>query len=148
MARSGETFGKKEVRNKKEKKRKDKAKRKLEKKEQGKSSMDDMIAYVDENGVITSTPPDESKKEKVDAESIEIGVPKQGDRESFKIRTGIVNNFDEHKGFGFVTDSRTNESVFIHISDCDGNIRVGCKVEYETEKAIKGLKAVNAKVIK
>jgi len=148
MARSGETFGKKEVRNKKEKKRKDKEKRRLERKEQGKTSMDDMIAYVDENGMITSTPPDETKKEEIDAESIEIGVPKQGERESLKIRTGVVNNFDASKGFGFITDSRTNESVFLHISDCEGDVRTGSKVEFETEKGLKGLKAINAKVMK
>jgi hypothetical protein len=63
MGRSQETFNKKEVKNKKEKKRKDKEKKRLIRKETGKkSSFDDMIAYVDEYGKISSTPPDPSKK--------------------------------------------------------------------------------------
>ena len=60
MSRSQETYNKKEVRNKKEKKRKDKEKKRLDRKEnatEGKS-FDDMIAYVDENGRLSSTPPD------------------------------------------------------------------------------------------
>ena len=48
MARSKETFGKKEVRNKKAKKRKEKEMRKQDRKDQGKKSFDDMIAWVDE----------------------------------------------------------------------------------------------------
>jgi len=49
MARSQETFNKKEVRNKKEKKRKDKEKKKLAKKDNEKTgSLDDMISYVDD----------------------------------------------------------------------------------------------------
>jgi len=76
MGRSQETFNKKEVRNKKEKKRKEKEKKKLAKKESGKSSMDDMIAYVDENGMLTTEPPDPTKKKKdIKLEDIEIGTP-------------------------------------------------------------------------
>ena len=63
MGRSQETFGKKEVRNKKDKKRKDKEQKRAKKKSEGKkSNFDDMIAYVDEFGMITSTPPDPDKK--------------------------------------------------------------------------------------
>ena len=68
MGRSQETFNKKEVRNKKEKKRKDKEKKRLIKKETDKkSSFDDMIAYVDEYGNLSSTPPDPSKKSRIKA---------------------------------------------------------------------------------
>jgi hypothetical protein len=35
-----------------------------------------MIAYVDENGVITDTPPDPDNKQEVDLESIVIAIPK------------------------------------------------------------------------
>ena len=59
MGRSQESFNKKEVRKKKEKKRQDKEKKRLARKEgEKKNSLDDMIAYVDENGMITDTPPD------------------------------------------------------------------------------------------
>ena len=58
MGRTQETFNKKEVRNKKEKKRKEKEKKKLARKEKEKAGgLDDMIAYVDEHGNLSSTPP-------------------------------------------------------------------------------------------
>ncbi len=147
MGRSKETFSKKEVRDRQAKKRKEKEKRKLERKEQGKSSLDDMIAWVDENGVITSTPPDLSQKKEINAESIEIGVPKAEFRNSIKLRTGILKSFDESKGFGFITDSENRESIFVHVNDCDSTLKTGCKVEFETEKGAKGLKAVRVKVL-
>ena len=43
MARSQESFNKKEVKNKKDKKRKEKEKKMLERKEGGKTSFEDMI---------------------------------------------------------------------------------------------------------
>ena len=63
MAKSQETFGKKEKEKKRLKKREDK----LEKKEERKSnsqkgaSLEDMLMYVDENGQLTDTPPDPLK---------------------------------------------------------------------------------------
>ena len=92
MGRSQETFNKKEVRNKKEKKRKEKEKKRLARKENEKSGdMDDMIAYVDENGMLTSTPPDPDKKKKVKLEDIEIGVPTRAEEEEMDpIRKGTV----------------------------------------------------------
>lgn len=148
MGKSRETFGKKEVRNKKEKKRKDKEKRKLEKKEQGKKDFDDMIAWVDENGNITSTPPDLTEKEAIKLEDIEIGIPKAEFRANNKTKTGLVKNYDDSKGFGFITDSHTKDSVFVHINDCLNPIKNGSQVEYETEKSPKGLKAINVKLFK
>lgn len=146
MGRGKETFGKKEVRNKQAKKRKEKTQRRLEKKEQGKKgSLDEMMAWVDENGMITSTPPDLSQKKDIKAESIEIGIPKAEFRANNKIRTGRLKNFDESRGFGFITDSETREAVFVHTNDCLEPINVGSKVVFETEKGIKGLKAINVK---
>ncbi len=145
MGRSKETFGKKEVRNKKMKKRKDKEKRKIEKKEQGKQSLDDMIAYVDDNGMIIDTPPDLSQKEEIDVNSIEIGIPKKELREDNTPRVGIVTKFDESKGFGFIYDSTTKESIFFHINDCEGEVKNGNKVEFDTERGLKGIKAKDVK---
>ena len=82
MARSQETFNKKDVRSKQEKKKKEKEKKRLLRKENVKSgNFEDMIAYVDENGMITDTPPDPTKKQKVELESIEIGIPKRDNTE-------------------------------------------------------------------
>jgi len=147
MGRSSETYNKKEVRNKKEKKRKDKAQKRQERKEQGKTSMDDMIAYVDANGNLTDTPPDLTQKEEIDAESIELGIPKKEDREeSTRVRKGTVTRFDDSKGYGFIQDSQTKDSIFVHINDCEGDIKGGSSVTFETERGVKGIKAVNVVV--
>ena len=149
MGRSGETFNKKEVRNKKEKKRKDKEKRKLAKKEEGKKSgLDDMIAYVDENGVITSTPPDLSKKEEIKAEDIGIGVPNREKEEIDPIRTGTVSFFNDAKGYGFIKDLQSKDSVFVHVNNVLEDIKEGNLVTYEVEMGQKGPTAVRVKISK
>ena len=148
MGRSQETFNKKEVRNKKEKKRKEKAEKRLARKEKGKSGLDDMIAYVDENGVITSTPPEEQEREEVNAEDIVLGVPKKEDVDEDPTREGILDFFNESKGFGFIRDLQTKESIFVHINNfLDDNIIEGNKVSFLTEKGPKGLNAVQVKRI-
>lgn len=149
MGRSQETFNKKEVRNKKEKKRKDKEKKKLARKDiEKKSSLDDMIAYVDENGMLTSTPPDPTKRRKIKSEDIEIGVPK-GDNEVYNPnRIGIVSFFNDTKGYGFIKDSETKESVFVHVNNVIEEIKEGNVVSYEVEMGQKGPTAVKVKVSK
>ena len=82
MGRSQETFHKKEVRNKKEKKRKDKEAKRLARKEnEKKGSLQDMMAYVDEFGNITETPPDPEAKTEVKLEDIQISIPKREEEE-------------------------------------------------------------------
>lgn len=76
MSRTRETFNKKEVRKRKEKKRKEKQKkRQIRKENKKKSSLNEMIAYVDENGLISSTPPDSNKKIDINPEDIETDSP-------------------------------------------------------------------------
>ena len=78
MAKSQETYNKKEKEKKRLKKREDKKKRQEVRKTNSKGSdLESMMAYVDENGQITETPPDPTKKRKVSASSIEIGIPKR-----------------------------------------------------------------------
>ncbi|MCF8295911.1 MAG: cold shock domain-containing protein [Saprospiraceae bacterium] len=147
MGRSQETFNKKEVKNKKEKKRKDKEKKKLAKRDiEKKSSLDDMMAYVDENGQITSTPPDPTKKIKIKSEDIEIGIPK-GDTIAYDpIRKGIVSFYNDSKGYGFIKDSETKESVFVHANNVIDTIAEGNMVTYEVEMGQKGPTAVKVKI--
>lgn len=147
MARSQETFNKKEVKNKKEKKRKEKAKKRLDRKDnEKKGSLEDMIAYVDENGVITSTPPDPSKKRNIQSENIEISTPKQDSTPVDPIRKGIVAFFNDSKGFGFIKDSETQESVFVHANNLLEDIKEGNVVSFEVEMGQRGFTAVNVKI--
>lgn len=149
MGRSQESFNKKEVRNKKEKKRKEKEKKRLARKETTKSnSLDDMIAFVDEHGNITDTPPDPDKKEKVNAEDIQISVPRGTNNDVDPVRKGTVTYFNESKGFGFITDQQTRESIFLHVNNMLEEIREGNLVSYEVEKGQKGPVAVQVKVVR
>ena len=151
MGRSQETFNKKEVRNKKEKKRKEKEKKKLARKEnEKKSSLDDMIVYVDEYGMLTSEPPDPTKKKDVKLEDIEIGIPTRPDAEEIDpIRKGIVSFFNDSKGYGFIKDIETKESVFVHVNNVlEDDIKEGNLVTYEVEMGQKGPTAVKVKLSK
>lgn len=151
MGRSQETFNKKEVRNKKEKKRKEKEKKRLARKEEGskKSSLDDMIAYVDENGQITSEPPSEENKTEINVEDIEISTPKMDDSNRFDpIRKGIVNFYNESKGFGFIRDKETQNKIFVHVNNVNDELKEGAVVTFEIENGPRGQTAVNVSVVK
>ena len=150
MGRSQDTFNKKEVQSKKEKKRKEKEKKRLARKEsEKKSSLDDMIAYVDENGMITSTPPDPDKKKDVKLEDIEIGVPtRDSEPELDPIRKGTVTFFNDSKGYGFIKDSETKESVFVHANNLLEEIKEGNVVSFEVEMGKKGPTAMQVKLFK
>lgn len=149
MGRSQETFNKKEVKNKKEKKRKDKEKKRLDRKDNEKTGkLEDMIAYVDENGMITSTPPDPNKKRVIKTEDITISIAKQEDVELDPIRKGTVTFFNDSKGYGFIRDSETQESVFVHVNNLLEAIKEGNLVSFEVEMGQKGPTAVQVKLFK
>ncbi|HKI88439.1 MAG TPA: cold shock domain-containing protein [Draconibacterium sp.] len=150
MGRSQETFNKKDVRNKKEKKRKEKeAKRQAKRENEGKSSLDDMIAYVDENGMIRDTPPEPGKKTEIKLEDIEISVPKGGTAaDEDPIKKGVVSFFNESKGFGFIKDMQTKQDVFVHVNNLIDEIKEGNLVTYEVEMGQRGPTAVRVKLNK
>jgi cold shock CspA family protein len=150
MGRSQETFGKKERNKKQEKKKKDKAEKKLARKDvESKGSFEDMLAYVDYEGNIVDTPPDPTKREEIKAEDIVIGIPKKEDMEDVDFtRTGMVTFFNGEKGYGFIKDKDSSESIFVHINNCSDEIKEGNLVNFETEKGPKGLTAVKVKISK
>ncbi len=149
MGRSQESFNKKEVRNKKQKKRQEKEKKRLARKEAGSTQGDDLIAYVDENGIITDTPPDPDQKTEINIEDIETSIPSKGNEpEVDPVRKGTVTHFNDSKGYGFIRDSETKESVFVHINNVQDDIAEGNLVSYEVEMGHKGPTAVNVKQIK
>jgi cold shock CspA family protein len=140
-----ETWNKKEREKKKNQNKKEKAEKKQERKENPKSkSLDDMLAYVDENGNLSATPPDPKKMKKVRQEDIEIGVPKQQDIDPADlIRKGTVTFFNESKGYGFIKDLETQQSVFVHVNGLREAIKENSKVIFEVEMGPKGANAVN-----
>jgi cold shock CspA family protein len=149
MAKSRETFNKKETEKNKEKKRKEKEQRKEERKANSKSGskLEDMLAYVDENGNITSTPPDPTKKRVIREEDIEVSVRKQDPNQKVDpMRKGRVTFFNDSKGYGFIKDQDSQESIFVHINSVDGQIKEGDKVTFEVEMGPKGPNAVRVKI--
>jgi len=147
LAKSTATFSK----NEKEKARLKKAKDKKEKAEGRKAntgkgkSLEDMMAYIDEYGNITSTPPDPSRKLKINAEDIQIGVAKQEDLPHDTVRNGVVSFFNESKGYGFIKDLQTQESIFVHINALTEPLKENHMVTFETEQGQKGLSAIKVK---
>ncbi|OFY67125.1 MAG: DNA-binding protein [Bacteroidetes bacterium RBG_19FT_COMBO_42_7] len=150
MSRSQETIGKKEVRNKKEKKRKEKAQKRAKKKSEGKnSSFDDMIAYVDEFGMISSTPPDPDKKTVIIAEDIELKVTKNKPENTPDfVRKGVVSFYNESKGFGFIRDLESNQRVFVHANNLMEPIKENNVVIFEIGKGPKGPSALKVRLFK
>jgi len=150
MGRSQETYSKKEVRNKKEKKRKEKEEKRAKKKTEGKkNTFDDMIAYVDEFGKITSNPPDPDKKTVINAEDIELKITKNNpDTAPDFVRKGVVTLFNESKGFGFIRDLESNQSIFVHVNNLLEPIKENNVVIFEIGKGLKGPSAMKVKLFK
>lgn len=142
MARSQETFGKKERQKKKLQKQKEKHLRREEKRleEPKAKSLDDMIAYVDENGNITDTPPDPSKRKEVALEDIDLDNSRQSAADNTP-PTGKVSYFDPSKGYGFITNSMTGERLFVHINDAAGPLAEGDEVTYTPTRSPRGMQA-------
>jgi cold shock CspA family protein len=148
MAKSQQSFNKSEKEKKRLKKQKDKLSKKLERRANSEGGdLNNMIAYVDENGMITDTPPDPSKKIKVKASSIEIGIPKKEDKEVLAQQEGKVSYFDDSKGFGFIIDSQTQEKYFVHVSGLLEEVKENDKVSFELQRGLKGMNAVKVKKI-
>ena len=146
MGKSGETFNKKEKEKKRAKQKQDKAEKMEERKANAKKgkSLDEMMAYIDEDGNISSTPPDPSKKKVFRQEDMQIGVPKYV-AEDEPIRTGVVAFFNDDKGFGFINDLQTQERVFVHANNLSEPIKEGNRVSFEVEMGPKGPSAINVK---
>jgi len=146
-----ETWNKKEREKKKQQNKKEKAERKQERKYNAKPGMglDDMLAYLDENGNLSSKPPDPRKKVVINVEDIEIGVRKQEPvNPEDLIRKGTVTFFNDAKGYGFIKDDVTGESVFVHINSLEEEIKEHNKVSFEIQMGPKGANAVNVKLLK
>ncbi|HEV8283327.1 MAG TPA: cold shock domain-containing protein [Chitinophagaceae bacterium] len=150
MRKSHQTWNKKDREQQRQKAKKEKEEKKQERKENAKKgkSLEEMMAYIDENGNISSTPPDPRKKKEINVEDIEIGVPKQKPVDPKDlIRKGMVTFFNESKGYGFIRDLENQQSVFVHVNSCLEAIQEQNKVSFEIEMGPKGANAVNVKLV-
>lgn len=140
------TTGKRDREKTKQQKREEKQKRKDERASQGTRTFEEMLAYVDENGVLHSTPQDKPKEE-IDASEILISVPKQTEQEEELPLTGVIDHFNSSKGYGFIKDARSGEKYFFHVTSAPNGIEEGDKVTFEIERGMRGLNAVRISIL-
>ena len=143
MAKSQQTYSKKEKEKAKQKKKEDKQKKKDARQANKTPGID--FVYVDYNGNLTDTPPDPSMRPEIDADDIILGIPptEEGDREEFNpVRKGKVSFYDSSKGFGFIIDNENNEKYFTHVSGIIDEITENDNVSFELEKGQRGMNAV------
>ncbi|QJB32458.1 cold shock domain-containing protein [Chitinophaga oryzae] len=146
-----ENLSKKEVEKRKQQKQREKQEKREERQANSKKgkSLEEMMAYIDEDGNITSTPPDPNRKKEVNLEDIQIGVARQQDEEPASlIRNGVVTFFNESKGYGFIKDQKTQESIFVHVNGLLDRVRENSRVTFEVEMGHKGPNAVRVKLSK
>ena len=150
MSKSQETYSKKEKEKKKQQKRKEKEEKREERKANSKKgkSFEDMIAYVDENGQLSSTPPDPNKRKVLNLEDIQLGARiEQAPEPADIFRKGKITFYNSEKGYGFIKDERSQDSVFFHVNGLVGPVKENDKVTFETEMGQKGMVAVRVTVV-
>jgi len=141
-------MNKKELEKLKQTKKEDKLKRKQSRKDSNGSgkSFEDMIAYVDMYGNITSTPPDPTQKLKIEVENIVISTPKKEDIVETPF-SGRVEHYNSEKGYGFIKDINSTEKYFFHINNAPASIKEGDMVTFELERGQKGMNATNIMIV-
>jgi cold shock CspA family protein len=146
MAKSQETYSKKDKEKNKQKKRQDKLLKKEERKASSRGGLlENMMAYVDEFGNITDEPIDQKARNTVNVESIEIGIQRREDEPEEKVRKGKVSFFNTSKGYGFIKDQLTQETIFVHVNGLVDSISENDYVTFERVKGRKGWNAVKVK---
>jgi len=150
MARSKDSFNSKDREKAKLKKRKDKEQKKEQRKaNSGKGKgLENMFAYVDAFGNLLSSPPDPGQKQDVNPEDIIISIARKVDSEPDDQRhTGTVTFFNESKGYGFIKNDLTNQSIFVHVNNLESPVKEQDKVSFSIENGYKGLTAVDVRIV-
>ena len=145
-----ETWNKKERERNKQQKKKEKLERRQEKKlaPKGSNDLESMLAYVDENGDLSSKPADPRKKVVINAEDIDITSNRPESNPEDQVQVGVVTMFKTDKGYGFIKNLDTQDSYFFHINSLIDPVKENNKVSFEVEKGPKGLSAVNVRVVR
>ncbi len=142
----GDSFFKKENNKKKVKKRQDKILKREDRKvnnNKGKS-LEELIIYVDVNGNFTETPPHLQKKEE-DFSNFDNSIKNSGQKENLDY-TGII-KFLSDKGYGFITEDKTQENVFFYSNQLAQIVVKNDRVKFRKEDSLKGFRAVSIKKI-
>ena len=139
-----ESFAKKEKEKKKARKKLEKEEKSAERKannDKGKS-LEEMIAYLDEDGNLTDIPPDKQVKRKFNPNDSAQGSNTETEKSEY---TGIVSMFFTDKAYGFITEDGTRASVFVHQNNMEGAIQQNDAVTFKKEKTQKGYQAIQVR---
>ncbi len=149
MAKSNETFNKKEKEKKRQKKLHDKKEKAAERKaNSGKGKgLEDMMAYVDENGNITASQPKSTQPKVIELSDVAIATPKKVEDVEETLKSGVISFYNTSKGFGFIRNAKNDENIFFHVNQLSYPAKENDKVNYLTEKGPKGLMAINVKKV-
>lgn len=146
-----ENQAKKEQKKKKTLAKQDKAARAEQRRQnsdKGKN-LEELFAYVDEYGNLSSSPPDPSKKRTINADDIVFQSAPRTETadEAETARKGKVTYYSDAKGFGFITDSETSDRIFAHVSELLQPVKEGDMVTYFSQKNEKGFFATKVSII-
>ena len=126
---------KRDLEKKKQEKRLSKQQKKEDRKSSGSSSFEDMIAYVDENGMISNTPPTPGEKpQEIDMSTIQVSTPRQTEEPVIMEYEGRVEFFNTSKGYGFIKSLKNAEKYFFHVSGLTEEATEGNIVTFKLER--------------
>lgn len=131
-----ETYSKREIYKKKLNKKREKAEKREFKKDNNNKgkSLEDMIVYVDMYGRFTDVPPHlQDRSEDADGKK---------KRANGKTYTGVVSHLNE-KGYGFIREDETKDSIFFHNKVLSEPVQINDKVVYTKESRDKGFRALH-----
>lgn len=133
---------------KNEKERLAKQEEKLKEKESKKlsgslNSFENVIAYADENGMMTSTPPTEDiEKEEINPNRIAMATPKREEKEPTILR-GQAEFPSESRGFDSIEDLSGVEKHSFHVNNVIDNIAGNNIITFDPECGVKGMNVVS-----
>lgn len=139
MSQSQQTFRKKEIAKKKLQKRKEKEEKRAQRQEsndKGKS-LEEMFAYVDENGNISDTPP--VKKYEFKEEDLV--------RLEEEYAYGKVSFYNEAGQYGFIRDNETRENVYFNFKILGFVLHQDQKVKFKSKSSRQGLQVTEVIVL-
>lgn len=139
MSQSQQTFRKKEIAKKKLQKRKEKEEKRAQRQEsndKGKS-LEEMFAYVDENGNISDTPP----VKKYEFKEEDLVRPEE------EYTYGKVSFYNEAGQYGFIRDNETRENVYFNFKILGFVLHQDQKVKFKSKSSRQGLQVTEVIVL-
>ena len=133
----------------KEKKRQKRKREKQLKREQKKlsTSKTPEFMYVDAEGNLTTEKPTEDDKLEIELEDIDVSTPRGEKPAGSRFeKEGFVKFLNKDKGYGFIADSNSQTSYFVHMDNLGPSAREGSKVTFEAGKGPKGPVAVSVRM--